>query len=763
MRLCTRVVQPLLFALALVAASPMAAATESDGQAQGSDIPLSEALEALRLQGMNLIFSNALVLPRYKVRPPTDATLSPEARAIAMLKPFGLGLEKIEPDTFYVVALSADGPPQEVVEDADVDPRRLIEQVLVSSSRYRLVRELQEQRRLEQQDLHAIPSVGRDLLRAINQLPGQATSGVSARNYIRGGNSDEVLYLVDGVELIEPFHLGDFQALFTAVNPGLVDAVNIYSAGFPVDYGSRLSGVIDMEIQPATRPISGLVDVNLISAAASVQGYRNDIEWLASFRRSIVDEVFDGLKRDYGRPVFDDEMVRLAWAGESASWTLGALASSDELTLNDDVAGEAAEADHHNLVVWLRGDYSPGDRLLLALTTSFSRVENQRSGTLVDPVDALGSLDESSEFWVITAKPSVTWRLNDRWRLHAGVEGQFQDANFEFDLVSHYGPLGVPIQPQDPLQRSVSAERDGFLVAGFLSLQQFVDDRLQVEYGIRYDAQDMDPVHDHQLSPRLQVNYQATPDLSLFANLGRYAQHENLYELQLDNGLLELSVPQIADQLSIGLGWTAHASLELRLEGYLRTVDDPRPRFENLYNPWVLLPELHADRFGLMPDKARARGVELSLRYEPSRTLSWNAALAYAKSEERLLGDWRSRPWDQRYSAHAGLDWRPDRWQISLNGTWHGGWPNTSLLTAPPTTGRRLYDQRLKDYLSLDLRLARRFEIARSTIDVYLDLTNATSYNNVGGYRYELDDAVLVPDERRLLPTIPALGFTWTW
>jgi outer membrane cobalamin receptor len=192
-------------------------------------------------------------------------------------------------------------------------------------------------------------------------------------------------------------------------------------------------------------------------------------------------------------------------------------------------------------------------------------------------------------------------------------------------------------------------------------------------------------------------------------------------------------------------------------------VDEPRPRFENLYNPWVLLPELHADRVGLSPDKARARGAELTLRYRFSETLSAAAGYAHANTEERLQGNWRPRPWDQHQAARLSVQWQQGQWQLSATGAWHGGWPNTSRLTEPPSSSLRLYDRELPDYFSLDLHVARRFDLKSSKLEVYLDLTNSTFRKNVGGYRYEQSDKGIVADDRHLLPTFPALGVAWNW
>ena len=106
---------------------------------------------------------------------------------------------------------------------------------------------------------------------------------------------------------------------------------------------------------------------------------------------------------------------------------------------------------------------------------------------------------------------------------------------------------------------------------------------------------------------------------------------------------------------------------------------------------------------------------------------------------------------------------------MSANAAWHSGWPNTSRLTEPPTSTRRLYDQRLPDYFSLDVHVARRFQLQRSELEIYLDLTNATQRKNIGGYRYErsedptVSNDGIMANDRKLLPAIPALGVTWNW
>jgi len=721
---------------------------------------LQSELKALQAEGLNLVFSNALVKPHLLVSQRIDRTAPLPDRAAALLEPFGLALENAAPDVWYVVQAQA----QPVAEPRPVVPARapLLEEVLVTSSRYRLVRDTHERRRLESHDLDVVPSMGSDLLRALNHLPGQASVGISARSHMRGGNSNEVLYLIDGIEIIEPFHMGDFHALFSAINPGLVDAINVYHAGFPAAFGSRLSGVVDMELAQPEQPMEGRVNVDFVSASTHAQGNTGEAQWLVSARRSTVDYLLDYLERDYGRPTFHDELVRMAWQGDSTDLSVGMLFGNDKLSLEDGSAGEAAFANYDNALAWIRASHAISEALEVRVAGSFTTVDNQRWGSLHNPVDAVGSLRESRNFQVFTLRGGLRWQPADGWVVDAGLEGQRQTGEFEVDIDTRYGMLGDPLQPVERLLRDISSNRDGTLLTAFVSSQQKIGEHWSIEYGARYDLQDIDPVYDQQFSPRVQLAFDGGGGWRAYLNAGRYAQHQNLYELQLDDGLLELHAPQIADQVSVGSDWT-FMPWRLRVEAYWREIDDPWSRFENLYNHWVLLPELHADRVSLVPEKARTFGGEMSLERRVSENLRWSLSWAVARAEERFAGRWRPRPWEQRRTLRANLDWRPAQWRIGLSAAHHAGWPTTSLITEPVVGFERLYDDQLPDFFSLDLHATRRFELPRSALEVYLELSNLTFAENIGGYRYELEGQRLVGDERRLLPAVPVLGLSWLW
>jgi len=86
-----------------------------------------------------------------------------------------------------------------------------------------------------------------DVLKSLQRLPGVQSSGEGrAGIFVRGGDYDQNLFLIDGINLYNPQHL---QGFTSAVNADMLDDVVLYKGAFPTRFGSRLSGIIDMSLR----------------------------------------------------------------------------------------------------------------------------------------------------------------------------------------------------------------------------------------------------------------------------------------------------------------------------------------------------------------------------------------------------------------------------------------------------------------------------------------------------------------------------------
>lgn len=126
-----------------------------------------------------------------------------------------------------------------------------------------------------------------DMLKSLDNLPGISfQSDGSSYFSVRGGNRDQNLILLDEATIYNPSHL---LGLFTPIIPEAVKNTEIYKADFPIQYGGRLSSVIDIRTRDGNmQKLSGSLSTGLISTRLSVEGpmKKDASSYFISFRRS---------------------------------------------------------------------------------------------------------------------------------------------------------------------------------------------------------------------------------------------------------------------------------------------------------------------------------------------------------------------------------------------------------------------------------------------------------------------------------------------
>ena len=102
--------------------------------------------------------------------------------------------------------------------------------------------------RLNAKQATLLPSMGGGVETLIKTLPGVVSNNELSSQYrVRGGNFDENLIYVNGIEIYRPFLVGSGQQEgLSFVNPEMVENVKFSAGGYDAQYGDKMSSVLDI-------------------------------------------------------------------------------------------------------------------------------------------------------------------------------------------------------------------------------------------------------------------------------------------------------------------------------------------------------------------------------------------------------------------------------------------------------------------------------------------------------------------------------------
>lgn len=85
--------------------------------------------------------------------------------------------------------------------------------------------------------------------------------------FVRGGDGDDNLFLLDGNPV---YHTDHVLGFFSAFNPDAVKNATFYKGSFPAEYGGRLSSVVDVRTNEGNRKeYHGNISIGLLAARAN--------------------------------------------------------------------------------------------------------------------------------------------------------------------------------------------------------------------------------------------------------------------------------------------------------------------------------------------------------------------------------------------------------------------------------------------------------------------------------------------------------------
>ena len=169
--------------------------------------------------------------------------------------------------------------------------------------------------RLDAKKATLLPSIGGGIENLVKTLPGVISNNELSSQYtVRGGNFDENLIYVNGIEIYRPFLVGSGQQEgLSFVNSRLVNNIEFSAGGFAAEYGDKMSSVLDVTYKKPRETAASLT-MSLLGAEAHVEGVagKDRFSYLlgARYKNTAIALSMMNTKGDY-RPSFTDVQTLL--------------------------------------------------------------------------------------------------------------------------------------------------------------------------------------------------------------------------------------------------------------------------------------------------------------------------------------------------------------------------------------------------------------------------------------------------------------------
>ncbi len=127
--------------------------------------------------------------------------------------------------------------------------------------------------KVDSKHISVLPTSNGGVEGLIKTLPGVSSSNELSSQYnVRGGNFDENLVYVNGIEVYRPFLIrsGQQEGL-SFVNSDLVNSIQFSAGGFAAQYGDKMSSVLDITYKKPTE-FGGSATMSLLGANLHIEG-----------------------------------------------------------------------------------------------------------------------------------------------------------------------------------------------------------------------------------------------------------------------------------------------------------------------------------------------------------------------------------------------------------------------------------------------------------------------------------------------------------
>ena len=461
------------------------------------------------------------------------------------------------------------------------------------------------------EQIKAVPAMfgETDVLKALQLLPGvQAGTEATAGIYVRGGNPDENLLLLDGVPVYNVNHM---FGMFSVFNPDAIKNVTLYKGSFPAHYYGRLSSVVDIRMKDGDMEnYHGNASIGLISSKFNLEGpiIKGKTSFNISARRTYSDILLNSAlwlneKFDYANTddlsmgyYFYDLNVKINHKFNDRdrlylSWYSG----DDDIFFNYRSSGGSVKQKTKldwrwgNTIAAIRWNHVIGPKLFMDISSNYTQYRH-RMGIEIKETDKANKSNGSTGISMKSGIYDASFRSDFHWSPSAK-----QDIRFGGSYTHH---KFTPDVMELSMHSKETMENDSVMTSDYdqsfgsknviaHEYQLYVEDDIELtdvikaNIGAGYAGFSVNKRYYNSLEPRISARFLITDDLSLKTGYAYMTQYVHL----LSNNVISLPTdlwvpvtdkvePEHSHQWALGAAYSVEGLADFTVEGYYKQMNN---------------------------------------------------------------------------------------------------------------------------------------------------------------------------------------------
>ena len=661
--------------------------------------------------------------------------------------------------------------------------------------------------RMSVQQISLMPSIGEvDIFRSLQLLPGvSATNENSSGLYVRGGQPQENLVLLDGIKV---YNVDHFFGFFSAFNANAIKSVDLYKGAFPSKYGGRLSSVIDLTGKVGSfNEVKGGLNVNLLSASASIEiPFLDKFSFFASGRRSFTDilqtsffeKIYDQFDPDDDienldpwvpnfnffdlnaklsyKPTSDDLITFSFYSGEdnlvetsdTRRFQYPNFGDIDEIEIRGDLDRISRWGNNGYSFKWSR-QWNP--KFFNTLNVSYSQYYNyQDDSYFVNAIipdldstifDLSVILDQDNKVEDFTARYDAELLSGKNNKFEIGLEFTRSDIDYLF--------------VRDDTLSIIDNSQLSDLYSAYISYNLTSVKNLNLRVGLRASRYEL--TKENYLAPRFQLDYEFIKNVKI--KLG-YGVHNQFVKQIIGENVTSRSRDfwQLSDDSDINVGESTHyiAGLSYENSSWLIDAELFYKDIKNITEFSLRFQNTNLNSLFFNGD-GEVKGFETLVQKKIDKYTGW-ISYTYIDAENIFpllnYGDPFPAPNTQKNEFKIFNNYEINGWNFSLNFIYGSGKAftepsynyNITLLDESelnyigvgPKNGSLL-----PDYHRLDLSVHHIFNIQKSKGDIGVSIFNLYNKINTWYYEYNFDQRPYARQTKKYLGLVPNVSFKLTF